>query len=292
MEERVELYKIRTMGERFSATSDFVRENWKVLAKNILPVGLFLSLVVGFFMQHYMQNAFALIENPMALDFINWWAFGGMMITSILFSLFIYAMTGAILYKHADRSLNPETGWEDLKGSFFPNAGKIFIQMCIIGLVALVSAIIIGFFFGALTIVQESGLVAVIAVFLLIMVLAVLLIALIPGLSLIYYPVFMEQASARKGIAKGFKWGFRYWGSTFLSVLLGALILAVVVYILSMPYTIYIIFTMGSGSWIVSYLLSALIFIATLLIQPIYIIFIAFQYTSIATKEEEKSLAE
>jgi hypothetical protein len=273
MEEKGELYEVRTMGERFSATSDFVRENWKALVKNLLPAGLILALLSGICMQYYVKDVFALASNPMAIVAINWWAYAGLMITAILFSLFIYAMTGAILYKHAQKSLTPETGWADLKKDFFPIAGKVFIQSLIIGLIVLVfSGVMVGMgiMFWILTMIFAVLFVALLIVF-------------IPGLSLMQYPIYFERASAWKGITKGFKWGFKSWGSTFLSVILGGLILMVCVYILAMPYTIYIVFNMGGGGWL-GYLLSALIFVATLCFQPLYIIFLGFQYTSIASR--------
>ena len=285
MEEKVELYKFRTLGERFLATNDFVRWNWNVLLKNILPVGLLLALPTGFCMQYYMQSVFAMMENPIPIAAINWWAYAGLIITSMLFTLYLYALTGAILYKYAQNSLTPETGWADLKKDFFPIAGKVFLQSCIMGLAVLVfSAIMI-------VVVSLMGLpdfksIAVIITLLFGILFIALLLIFTPGFALMQYPIFFERASAWKGITKGFRWGLKYWGSTFLAYFLGGLILMVCVYILAMPYTIYTVFhivNMGAGGWL-GYLLSILLFVAVLFLQPLYVIFMGFQYTSIASR--------
>jgi hypothetical protein len=244
-------------------------------------VGLFLAVLTGFFMHYYMQDAFAIMENPTIVPVINWWAYGGMMIAAISFSLFVNAVTGTILYKQAKGTLTPDTEWEDLKDSFFPIAGKIFIQGCILGLICAVPSAIMGFLLGVLT-VQGNALMAGFAAGLFLVAFFALMIVLIPALSLIQYPIYLEEASAWEGIKKGFQWGFKYWGSTFLSFFLGIVIMMVAFYILSMPYIIYIVLKMGGGGWI-GYLLSALMFAASLILQPLYIVFMGFQYTSIAS---------
>ena len=283
MEEKVDLYKIRTLEERFSATSNFVRENWNVLANNLLPIGLPLAVLVGLFMQYYMQDVFAMMADPMAMAAgavnINWWAYAGLMISSMLFSLFIYATTGAILCKYAEGSLTPDTKWADLEKYFFPIAGKVLIQLCILILIIAVLSVIIGALGAVLAFMNNP---VVMASFIMLFTFA-FIIVFIPVLSLMQYPIYLEQASAWQGITKGFEWGFKYWGSTFLSCFLGSLILMVCVYILSMPYAIYTVFNMGAGGWL-GYVLLSLTFVATLFLQPLLIVFMGFQYTSIASR--------
>ena len=287
MEENVELYKIRTIGERISATSDFVRQNWNVFVKNFLPVGLFLAVLTGFFTHNYMQDVYVMMANPTAaaIPDTNWWIYGGMTISSMLFSLFICAGTGTILFKHAKGTLTPDTEWGDLKETFFLIAGKIFIIGCFFGLIFAVPAAIMSFFSGYFM-AQGNILVAGLAMSLFLAAFFVLMIVLIPSLFLMQYPVYLEGASAWEGIKKGFKWGFNYWGSTFLSVFLGGLIFVVSFYILAMPYIVYVVYTAldaGVGGW-VGYLLSALMFAVGLFLQTGFIIFIGFQYTSIASR--------
>ncbi|GHV57103.1 hypothetical protein FACS1894182_05120 [Bacteroidia bacterium] len=287
MEEKFELYKIRTLGERFSATSDFVRENWQVLLKNILPIGIPLTLLMGFFMQYYVQGVFAMVGNPTVFTPMNWMAYAGLMAVSIVFSLFIYAMPGALLNKYAEGSLTPETGWEDLKDTFFSIAGKLLLQYLIICLGCILLSVLI--LIPAILLASGNFLVIMSVFFMLFtLVFIAVVVFLIPMFTLMRYPVFFEPVSVWESIKKAFQWGFRYWGSTFLSSLLGGLILVLVFYILAMPYLIYLIFSMGTFGWI-GYLLALLMYAAILLMTPLLVIFLAFQYTSIAEREKSRN---
>ena len=284
MEEKTELYKVRTISERFAATNDFVSENWRVLAKNILPVGLILSLPVGICMHYVVKCVLTMLENPMLISEMLW-AEAGLFITILLFSLFICGTTGAILHQYAQKTLTPETGWAGLKKDFFPIIGKILIQALFIGLIVTVFTVIISVasvflnnslhFFATVDAMTQSLTILVMA----------LLIIFIPSFFLMQYPVYFEQASAWKGITKGFKWGFKYWGSTFLSTFLGYLILWMCSYIVTMPYIVYLMFHIwgGGGGWI-GYILSIFMSIPLVFLQPLYIIFVGFQYTSIASR--------
>ena len=49
MSERIEFYKNRSIGERFSVAIDFLKQNWKALYKNILIGGLPLAIIMGYF---------------------------------------------------------------------------------------------------------------------------------------------------------------------------------------------------------------------------------------------------
>ncbi|MDR2805049.1 MAG: hypothetical protein LBB85_05305 [Dysgonamonadaceae bacterium] len=286
METQVEFYKIRTLAERFSATSDFVCKNGKVWVKNILPVGLALALLMGYFTQCNVQKIYAMIENSADIRSGYTLADAGTAIVSLLFSLFICSMSGAILSKYVEGSLRPETGWADLKGRFFSIAGKLFVQYCIVALVILAVMLILTVPLALLAAGSFSVMAGMLfaLVFLLIL---VLVIVLLPAFSLIQYPVYLESMSAWKSIQKGFRKGFRYWGSTFVTCLLGLVIVGVITYILTMPWILYTIFAVESVGWIESLLL-ALIYVGLLCLIPLYIIFMAFQYTSITEREKSK----
>jgi hypothetical protein len=271
------------MGERFTATGDFIRENRKVLFKNLFPAGVILAVLMGFFMQDYVKSVYFSGGNPVTLESINWFAYTGMMIVAIVFSLFIYAMSGAILGKYAEGSLTPETGWADLKGKFFSIAGKIFVQYCIVVLLLIALAVILAVPIFLLL----KGPWLIMGSLLFTLLFCVIILLLMPVFVLMSYPVYFESASAWAGIKQGFRWGFRYWGSTLATLLLGGLLLCVVYYILAMPYILYLMFGTGAAEWLGS-LLAALVYVTILLLNPIYIIFLAFQYTSILEKEKAK----
>jgi hypothetical protein len=289
MEPSPELYKIRSLGERFSATADFVRANRKLALRNLLPAGLLLVVLTSLFGHRYIQGVFAqiaLAQMGLPVDpfSINWLVYGGMILSSVLLQLYLYAFSGAFLYHYAAGRLTPETTWNELRTTFFSIVRRLLVQFGIVlllvvavgGLAALLTAIVAGG--GSPT---EAGRVLVVVV----LPILVGIIALIPSLSLMQYPVYLERTSAWKGIRKGFRWGFRHWGSTFATVLLWVLITMVVSYIAAMPYLVYLMFNAASVGW--TGLLFFLLCQGVLLFfTPVCVVFMAFQYTSIAEKEK------
>jgi hypothetical protein len=298
-QEKIEFYKNRTIGERFSAAGDFVRQNWKVLLKNIAYVGVPLALLQGYFMQNYMQGVFSNINltnpyNPYAN--LNLVAYMFTMLFSILLYLFLFSMTGAILNKYVKGSLTENTGWPDLKDKLFSFAGKLFLQGILLFLIILAISIVVAIVVAIVAFILSSfatgsfgGTGILIALLFILIFGAVFL--FISFLSLLPFPIFFENTSAWQGIKKSFKLGFRYWGSTFLTILLGSLLAGVVSYILAMPYVLYSIFNMGSDGFI-GHVLAMLTSLVIVIVYPVYIIFVGFQYTSIVEKEEGISLQE
>ncbi|MDR0863845.1 MAG: hypothetical protein LBO74_02795 [Candidatus Symbiothrix sp.] len=286
-QEKIEFYKNRTIGERFSAAGDFVRQNWKVLLKNIAYVGVPLALLQGYFIQNQVGASLGNLGNPDIWgSYANTTIIGllGNLVQAIVF-LYIVSVTGAILREYVKGSLTEETGWPDLKDNVFSIGGKIFLQGLIfvpfiILLVAVVA--VVSYFLGV-------G--AFIVLGILVLLLIVLWVVIIPPLSLVQFPIFFEDASAWEGIKKGFRLGFRYWGSVFLTILLGGLLFGAVYYIFMAPYIVYAMFNMGDGG-ILGYILamfSSLVFVA---IYPVLIVFLGFQYTAIVEREEGISLQE
>jgi hypothetical protein len=293
-ETKIEFYKNRTLGERFAATGDFIRQNWRVLLKNIAYIGVPLALIQGFFMQNYAQGVFSLanvVTNPYSIySNINWISYLFTILFSILLNLFLFSMTGAILNKYLKGSLTENTGWADLKDNVFSLAGQLFIQGLIlcagIAVIAFFAAIIIGLV--SLVAIAGGAVGGVLTAIVALLILGLLFAVLAP-LCLIVYPLFFENASAWEAITKGFRLGFRYWGSTFVTVFLGGLLSATVSYILAMPYIVYILFNMGQSGW-VGYILAMISSLVGIIIYPVLIVFLSFQYTSIIEREEGISL--
>ncbi len=284
-ERLIEFYKNRTIGERFSAAGDFVRQNWKVLFKNLLYIGIPLAILQGFFIQRYVEGiinmfTFSNFSQPLTSIF----SYFGLMLVSIIATLFFYSMTGAILKKYRKGSLDENTGWSDLKQDVFSFAGKIFLQGLICSLILMVV-------FGILAVIMGISVSSLgnVGVGVITLIIFVLMLIIIPPLFLIVFPIFFENASAWQGLKKGFKIGFRYWGSTFLTVFLGGLIIGIVSYILLMPYVVYVLITNGETGFL-AYFLVMLPSFLSLFLTPVYIIFLSLQYTSVVEKEEGISL--
>ena len=277
----IELYKKRSIGERFSATSDFISQNGKVLFKNLLYIGIPLALLQGFLMQNYtveIMRMTASYLNPAESMFTP--SYLGLMFVSICFSLFVYVVTGAILKKYQEGTLNKDTAWSDLKQDVFPFAGKLFLQglICMLGFM-IVSGILVAFVIGILFTNGVTGLVPLITMF----IIFALMIIILPPFILIPFPIFFENASAWQGVKKGLKLGFKNWASTFLTFLLGVLIYSIVYYIVSMPYIIHFMLTNGAGGF-TGYFLAIISAISLLFLTPISLVFFGFQYTSLVEK--------
>jgi uncharacterized membrane protein YhaH (DUF805 family) len=296
-QEKIEFYKNRTIGERFSAAGDFVRQNWQVLLKNIVYIGAPLALIQGYFMQNYMQGVFTNLNfmNPYnPYTNLNIVSYMFTMLFSMLLYLFLFSMIGAILSKYVKGSLTENTGWTDLKENVLSFAGKIFVQGFLLVLVILAISIVVGIIVAIIAFIVgdfASGSFVVLGILMVIFAIFILvaLFLFIPFLSLLPFPIFFENTSAWQGIKKSFKLGFRYWGSTFLTTLLGGLLAGIVSYILAMPYIVYSIFNMGTGGFI-GYVLAMFSSLVIVVVYPVYIVFMGFQYTSIVEREEGVSL--
>lgn len=291
-ENKVELYKTRSIGERFSAAGDFVRQNWKVMLKNIGYIGVPLAIVQGYFMQNYVTGSFDAILNPddylAGFDWIN---YSLILLFSSILGLFLYSMTGAILYQYSQGKLTTESGWNELKGDMFSIMGKIFVQGVILSLAVALICGVLGVVIGLAAVGSPifSGVISVI----LILVLLAALVFIMPPLCMIVYPVFFEKTSAWQGIKKGVQLGIRNWGSVFLTLFLGGMLASIVYYLIAMPYFVHIMMTTIEGeasNGIMGYIASSISTIGMVIIYPLFTIFLAFQYTSIVEKEEGVSL--
>lgn len=280
----IELYKKRSIGERFSVTFDFISQNGKVLFKNLLCIGIPLALLMGFFIQNYMVEAANQMAAPNPAYTLTP-SYFGFMFLSALFSLFVYAMTGAILKKYQEGALNKNTGWADLKQDLFPIAGKIFLQGLICTLIIMIPAAILGAAIGFFGLLASLGNLAGLIIGVIALIVCVLMIIMLAPFILIPFPIFFENASAWQGIKKGLQLGFENLASTFLTFFLGVLSFLIIYYIFLMPYLAYFMLTNGAIS-VVGYLLAVIAALSMLVLYPILIVFFGFQYSSLVEKAQ------
>jgi hypothetical protein len=276
-ETKIEFYKKRTLGERFSVTGDFIRQNWKVLLKNTLYIGIPLIVLYGFFLQNFLRETLANIYFPWNYVNTSWISNMGVVFFSFLLFLFFFSVIGAILNRYVKGSLTEQTGWSDLKGNVFSFMGKIAVQYLIIMLAfILLTVLIVVLIYASLL---AGSLLSTIFIALICLAFVALIVVIYPALLLIPYPVIFENTSAWQGIKKGFKAGFKHWGSTFLTVFSGALILVAIYYILSMPYFVYIMFNMEGG--FLGYVLAIFSSFVLFILYSVFYIFVSFQYTAV-----------
>ena len=283
-ENSIEFYQNRSLGERLSAAADFLRQNGKVFYKNILIPAIPLVLLVAFLFPEYfkMMASFATgdmssILTGSSLSLLFFFA-------AICLSLYLYAMSGALMQLYEEGDLTDKTSWNDLSGRMFSNAGKIFLiglAMFLIVIVIAVVAFLIGDFLSS----GIGG--AGIGIFIFIIIVG--LVAVMPPLSLIIFPAIFRGASTWESISKGLSIGFKNWGSTFGVWFIVGLMSVIVSIVFELPLQFWILFNPGQVS-VVLYLLAMLSFLASVFVTPFLFVFLAFQYFSITEKEEGISL--
>ena len=297
MSDRIEFYKNRSIGERFSVAVDFLKQNWKVLYKNIMWGGLPLALLMSFLSARMMS------VRPVAGvgAFSDLYGFlltiGLLSVVSFLIMLYLYSMTGAVLLHYDRNQLTETTGWGSLQATFFKLVGKTFLitlilYLLVIIITAIFAVIMVISGFGAVTGGQLSGSAAVLIVFSVLLLLGICIV-FIPFFTIIYFPAYFSGKSVWKSITIAFKLGFKNWGSLFVAFILTLIVFIVIYMIFSGPLQLVSLFATLGGinvSYITYFLLAILSSIGTILSYPIMIVIFAFQYFSIVESEEGVSL--
>lgn len=288
MENKVEFFKNRTLGERISASADFVGQNWKLLLKNIIYVALPLVLLIGFFYSRYSLDIQSIATNVASTSsFLGGYLM--LMVFSLAFSLYITSITGAIMRKYSEEGVLPQTlGWADFKENCFSIMKKIFVQGLLLFILLFIFIFIFAFIVGMLASAASTG--GVVVTVLLVLIILAAFFALIPAFCLVIYPIIFKGASPIDAIKQAFRLGFKYWGTTFLTCLLGGIIYSTVSSIFGIPAIVYTV--LGGGSGLIGYIFSTLMYLPMIVTTPVFLIYLAYQYTSIVEAEEGISLAQ
>ena len=288
--ERIEFYKNRSLSERFSASIDFLKQNWKVFYKNILIGAIPLAIFIGFFAQYYEKAWLTKIYS------------GGTAVPNLLF-IFLYfvlmiilmiylnAMPGAILKKYGEGKLTSSTGWGDLTGTMFSLFGKTFaiffiLWIIIILIVAMIAGLIIMLFSG---ITSGGGAFAFILGMISVVIALGFIFIFAPFLALAPYPAYFSGVGNWKSIKIAFGMGFRNWGSIIVTLLLAGISIYVITIIFAIPSIFATMLSPGEITFL-TFISSFLIFLGEILTYPVMFVFIAFQYFSIVEKEQGISL--
>jgi len=283
--ERIEFYKNRTLSERFSASIDFLKQNWKVLYKNVLIGALPLAIIGGYFAQYYQQATLAnlysggTLANPFYILLY--------IIAFVALGIYLNSMPGAILKKYGEGKLTPSTGWNELSRSMFSLSGKTFAIGFMIGIVIAVLAVAFVLAFSFLADGGVTGVFFVLAIAMLIML--AILFAFAPSLSLAFYPAYFSGAGNRESIKIAFGMGFRNWGSVIVTLILAGIVLYVVIVIFALPSIIMAFISRGEITFL-TFIFTFLAVLGEILTYPIFFVFIAFQYFSIVESEQGVSL--
>jgi len=283
--ERIEFYKNRTLSERFSASVDFLKQNWKILYKNILIGALPLAIIGGYFSQYYMKASFTglysggTLANPLYILIY--------LLAAVALGIYLNAMPGAILKRYDEGKLTPATSWGDLSGTMFSLSGKTFA----IGfIVTVIIVIIAAAFVGVLSLLAEGSKGGAFFVGLLaVLILMPVLFAFLPSLVLSLYPAYFSKVSIWESIKIAFGMGFRNWGSLIVTLLLAGIAMYIIMIIFSIPNIIVLFISPGEVTFL-TFIAAFITMLGNILTYPIMFIFIAFQYFSIVEKEQGVSL--
>lgn len=285
--EKIEFYANRSLGDRLSAAARFIRQNGAVFFKLLLLPAIPLMLIQAFFAMKYGGN-FSELINPYAggvdMDALAP-AMGSTffyMLFTLLLSLYLTGMSGALLSHYDEGLLTKETKFGDVSKKMFSNMGKMFLVCLLLGLILVVALFLIGGLIGFLFASSRGlgvglGILMVIAIF-----------ALLPSFALSYFPAFFQEAGVMASIGKGFSLGLKNWGTTIAVLLIAGVITAIAVYLLGIPYELWVLFSHTGG--IVAYILALLASIGTFIATPLSFIFLAFHYFAVVEKAEGISL--
>jgi hypothetical protein len=279
-EKKMEFYQSRNIGERLSATTDFLKQIWKVLLRNGLIIATPLALITGYTMPYYYQWYFSLISGdysnfpPQIILFC---------VVSFVSSLSMYALPGAIMILYKEGQLSTGSGWNELNKIFFSLFWKsVRISLLLFGIILLV-AFSLGFFFSFL------GLTNIVLTVVLGMLFILSFLAFLPSLLLVFYPAYFKGVNTWNSIKTAFYLGFKDWGSIFVALIICIVISYVVIIIFGMPYQILTMVTKGEINTL-GFILASLSSLGNLLIAPFIFIYLAFQYFSITESEEGISM--
>jgi hypothetical protein len=283
--DKVEFYKNRNLGDRFSDSAKFIRQNAGILFKYlflpafpIILIQAFCSLRIPNVSANPFVGADIPFDSPSSIlySLLN-------AVLMVLVALYLPAMSGALMSKYEEGSLTKETKFKDLSDKLFFNMKKFFGVVLLFGAIVLVISLLVFIF------VSMMGMVG--AVLFVILCIA-FIVAIVPSVALSYFPAFFQETGVWDSINKAVRLGFKYWGSTFVTIFIAGIITALVTVVFQLPNVIYLYYAniSGNNSEIVAYILTMLSSSATLLVTPMTVIFLAFQYFSIVEKEEGISL--
>ncbi len=230
LQKKVELYVVRTMGEKLNASFDFLKENWKPLFKFVIYLLLPLSLIQGIglnkvtsfgmdlsFLQEAGGNPLALLDSSLIVNYlltIVCAIIGGAIATAIVYSLMqLYTAREGRL---ADLSMT------ELKPLLLKNVGKgLILTVFMIPVVLIVMAVIVGLAFLSL--------------WTLLFTIPAFFACVIP---LLYFtPIYIfENISIFDAFAKAFRLGFPTWGGIFVVALVMGLISGAAQVVTALPY--------------------------------------------------------
>lgn len=249
--EKIELYAVRSFGERLTVVMDFLRQNWKpvliYLTYFLLPLSLVQALNLNGFMGGYLDilsSATHGAEEPSAssllsfvlhtLGFIGFYVVGMLLLDAVLYGMMR-------LYQHGDGKLGA-VEWKDLKPDFMFSLKRATILTLASTAVGMAFLVVLGLIMVGLALISPA------LILLGYLLMLAVIIALLPPLSLITPAyVFEDNTTLMGAIRKGCRLGFKTWGSTVAVMLILSLIINIISQFTALPWSIMFIVKMFFG---------------------------------------------
>jgi len=283
---KIEFYKNRSLGERFSIAAQFIRQNWKALIKIILIPATPLVLVMGYFEQQFSLSISTITSNAGNYQDLSEFfsdigiSFFIYLLIVSLFMIVIYALAATVMNRYEEDNINPEENLTDFLPKVLSNMKKVFLVNFTVALLFIVISAIFVFFIVITPVILKV---------LFVMIYFMGIFAIFPSMSLVFYPAIFQGTTVWRSIIKGVIIGFKNWGTTFVILLIAGIVTGIISTFLQMPSFIFNTFNPGQTG-IVPYILALLSSFAYVIVTPLTFIFLAFHYFSIIEKEEGISL--
>jgi hypothetical protein len=283
MEEKtlIRLYQRRTFSEKFSATIDFVRENWKPILKYFTYFMLPFAIIQGVVfegMMNAMPNDNTNSDLSQLLGSLFFAKYGAYMLIYVIVSLIVGSMVFSMIQLYATREgrlQNLQIG--ELWNSMKQNLWRL-----------LFAEVIMFVIFVAYTLVIVVT--AVVSLYTLILTIPAFFVMMVPLVFLLPVSVF-DKASLSTLVVRTFKFGFITWGGTFGFIFVISLVANIISGIATTPwYVIYLFQYMmpmihhsqslspSVGMEICSYLSGIFMAYGNSLSSVLVLIGVAFQY--------------
>jgi hypothetical protein len=273
MFQKIELRKTRDFSAKINVTFEFIRQNFKPLAKAMLYISGPISIVGGMFMGLYQENALTAagrLSSPFAGIFSIWYLLAIVFVLLASVCSSVVAVSYVHLYETKSDPQNIEVSevWEGVKENYFRVLGSTFL---------VVLAVILG---------------------------CVLLI--IPGiymavpLSLIIPVLIIEQRPFSDAFSRCFALITEKWWSTFGLVIVTSMIVGFMGYIFQLPQLVFTLIIAFNGAhesftaplWqqIGMMVSSVIATVGTNLLQCVTAIAIVFQFYNLVERREARGL--
>lgn len=292
---KIRLYQERTFGEKFSATFDFIKENWRLWLKGSCYLLLPLSLVQSFTLNSFMGTWFSTIEGgPSDNEVVNFLvSYGGYILFTIigivLMTSFLYAMMQE--YQQNARRLENVT-LTDLKPLMIKNVKRSLLVSLVLGIVTVVV-------FGILSFAAVSYE----SVWLFLLVVVGLMVSFVPMSLVLPTYIFETDNGLFYSISRGFGLGWSTWGGTALLMLVMSFIVNFIQSIFATPWLVativkaVLVSESGDSSLVQSgiysfmmYLLGVVQLFGTYVASTLTVVSLAYQYGHAAEREDGMSV--